>query len=95
MVPESVRSAPTRPAKPRISPERTSKEQSLRTWPLDLREELHERGLAGPFLPGHDMDLARHYLKVHAIDRENPGKLFGDVSEAHDRGSRLGRLRLR
>jgi hypothetical protein len=63
--------------------------------PLDLREELHERGLARPVLPCHDMDLARHYLQVHAIDRENAGELFGDVPELYDRGSSLGWLRLR
>ena len=63
-------------------------------WPLDLREELHEGGLAGPVLPGDHVDLARQDVQVHAVHREHPGELLGDVQEPNNRGAGLGRPRL-
>jgi hypothetical protein len=48
--------------------------------PLDLREELHEGGLAGPILPGHDVDLAWQYLQVHIVNGVDAREIFGDVA---------------
>src|SRR5918992_1344391 len=62
--------------------------------PLDLREELHQGGLAGPVLPGHDVDLARHDLQVHAVHREDPWELLGDAAEPDYRLSCIGRRHL-
>src|SRR5918998_6779561 len=62
--------------------------------PLDLREELHQGGLAGPVLPGHDVDLARHDVKVHAVHREDPWELLGDAAEPDYRLSCIGRRHL-
>jgi hypothetical protein len=52
---------------------------------LDLREQLHQRGLAGAVLPGHNVDLAGPDVEVDVIDRQHPREALRDPAQHDDR----------
>ena len=52
---------------------------------LDLREQLHQRRLAGAVLARDDVNLAGEDVEVDAVDRHDAGEVLDHPTESDDR----------
>ena len=46
---------------------------------VDTAEDVHQRGFACTVLADYGVNFSRAHLKVHIIQRPDPGKGLGDV----------------
>src|SRR5690606_11363563 len=52
---------------------------------IDARQDLHERGFAGPVLTDEHLHLARVHVEVDALQRLDTGKAFTHPRNTQDR----------